>query len=151
MLLTELLTPDRIVVPLAATDKHGVLAELTRHVVNRSGGGFDEVLAAVLEREAVLSTGVGFGVAIPHARCAEVRELTVVSGSAGAGVAYDGIDGEPVRLFFMIVGPEESAGLHVKLLSRIARLVRSEAVRRELIEARTPDEFHHVIRNAEAH
>jgi len=150
MLLTELLTPDRIVVPLAATDKHGVLAELTRYLVDRSGGGFDEVLAAVLEREAVLSTGVGFGVAIPHARCAGVQGLTVVSGSAGAGVAYDGIDGEPVRLFFMIVGPEESAGLHVKLLSRIARLVRSEAVRRELIEARTPDEFHHVIRNAEA-
>jgi PTS system nitrogen regulatory IIA component len=150
MLLTELLTPDRIVVPLAATDKHGVLAELTRHLVNRSGGSFDEVLAAVLEREAVLSTGVGFGVAIPHARCAGVQELTVASGSAGAGVAYDGIDGEPVRLFFMIVGPEEPAGLHVKLLSRIARLVRSEAVRRELIEARTPDEFHHVIRNAEA-
>ena len=150
MLLTELLTPDRIVVPLAATDKHGVLAELTRHLVNRSGGGFDEVLAAVLEREAVLSTGVGFGVAIPHARCAGVQGLTLVSGSAGAGVAYDGIDGEPVRLFFMIVGPEESAGLHVKLLSRIARLVRVEAVRRELIEARTADEFHHVLLNAEA-
>jgi nitrogen PTS system EIIA component len=150
MLLTELLTPDRIVVPLAAIDKQGVLAELTRHLVDRSGGGFDEVLASVLEREAVLSTGVGFGVAIPHARCAGVRSLTVVSGSAGAGVAYDGIDGEPVRLFFMIVGPEESAGLHVKLLSRIARLVRVEAVRRELIEARTPDEFHHVLLNAEA-
>lgn len=150
MLLTELLTQDRIVVPLAATDKHGVLAELTQHLVKRSGGSFDEVMAAVQEREAVLSTGIGFGVAIPHARCAGVRELTVVGGRTGAGVAYDGIDGEPVRLFFMIVGPEESAGLHVKVLSRIARLVRSEAVRRALIEARTPDEFHDVILNAEA-
>jgi PTS system nitrogen regulatory IIA component len=150
MLLTELLIPDRIVVPLAATDKQGVLAELARHLVNCSGGGFDEVLAAVLEREAVLSTGVGFGVAIPHARCGGGPNLTVVSGSAGAGVAYDAIDGEPVRLFFMIVGPEESAGLHVKLLSRIARLVRLDAVRRALIEARTPDEFHHVLLNAES-
>ena len=149
MLLTELLTPDRIVVPLAATDKQGVLAELTRHLVDCSGGGFDEVLAAVLEREAVLGTGVGFGVAIPHARCGGVGTLTVVGGSAGAGVAYDGMDGEPVRLFFMIVGPEESAGLHVKLLSRIARLVRLEPVRRELIEAKTPDEFHQVLLNAE--
>jgi PTS system nitrogen regulatory IIA component len=150
MLLTELLTPDRIVVPLDATDKPGVIAELTRHLVNRSGGSFDEVLAAVLEREAVLSTGIGFGVGIPHARSAGVRELTVVGGTTGAGVGYDGIDGEPVRLFFMIVGPEESAGLHVKILSRIARLVRVETVRRELTEARTPDEFHNVLLDAEA-
>ena len=150
MLLTELLTPDRIVVPLAATDKPGVIAELTRHLVDRSGGSFDDVLAAVLEREAVLSTGIGFGVAIPHARSAGVRDLAVVGGRTGAGVAYDGIDGEPVRLFFMIVGPEESAGLHVKILSRIARLVRLDAVRRELTEARTPDEFHHVLLAAEA-
>lgn len=150
MLLTELLTPDRIVVPLAATDKHAVLAELARHLVKRSGGGVDEVLAAVLEREAVLSTGIGFGVALPHARCAAVSELTLVGGSTFNGVAYDGLDGEPVRLFFMIVGPEESAGLHVKVLGRIARLIRSEAVRRDLIEARTPDAFHAVILNAEA-
>ncbi len=150
MLLTELLTPDRIVVPLVATDKHGVLAELARHLVSRSGGNFDEVLAAVQEREAVLSTGIGFGVAIPHARCAGVRELTVVGGVTRSAVAYDGVDGEPVRLFFMIVGPEESAGPHVKTLSRIARLVRAEAVRRELTEARTPDEFHNVILDAEA-
>jgi PTS system nitrogen regulatory IIA component len=150
MLLSELLTPDRIVVPLAATDKAGVLAELTRHLVNRSGGNFDDVLAAVLEREAVLSTGIGFGVAIPHARSAGVKVLTVVGGHTGSGVAYDGIDGEPVRLFFMIVGPEESAGLHVKILSRIARLVRVDAVRRKLTEARTPDEFHHVLLAAEA-
>jgi nitrogen PTS system EIIA component len=150
MLLTELLTPDRIVVPLAATDKHGVLAELTRHLVDRSGGAFDEVLGAVLEREAVLSTGIGFGVAIPHARSAGVRELTIVGGVSRTAVAYDGIDGEPVRLFFLIVGPEESAGLHVKILSRIARLVRAEALRRELTEASTPDEFHQVLLDAEA-
>jgi PTS system nitrogen regulatory IIA component len=150
MLLTELLTPDRIVVRLAATDKQGVLAELAQKLVDRSGGTFSEVLAAVLEREAVLSTGIGFGVAIPHARCAGVRELSIIGGVSRAPVAYDGIDGEPVRLFFMIVGPEESAGLHVKILSRIARLVRSEDVRRELTEARTPDEFHNVILDAEA-
>ena len=73
-----------------------------------------------------------------------------MGGTTGAGVAYDGIDGEPVRLFFMIVGPEDSAGPHVKILSRIARLVRVDAVRRELTEARTPDEFHNVLLEAEA-
>ena len=73
MLLTELLTPERVVVPLTARDKAGVIAELTHHLVHGSGGAFKEVLGAVEEREAVLSTGIGFGVAIPHARSSAVR------------------------------------------------------------------------------
>ena len=58
---------------------------------------------------------------------------------------FDAIDGEPVRLFFLIVGPESSAGLHVKILSRIARLVRRDTVRQQLLEAKTADEFYHVL------
>ena len=149
-MLTELLTPDRVVLPLAATDKLGIIEELTRRIVSDAGGTFEEVLGAVLEREAVLSTGIGFGVAIPHARSAGVSQLTMVGGVSRAPVPFDAIDGEPVRLFFLIVGPEASAGLHVRLLSRIARLVRREEVRRHLIEARTPDEFHRILVDAEA-
>jgi mannitol/fructose-specific phosphotransferase system IIA component (Ntr-type) len=147
--LTELLTPDRVLVPLTARDKRGIITELAERLVAQTGGGLDDVLQAVEERESVLSTGVGFGVAIPHARSSAVRELCVVGGVSAEPVPYDSIDGEPVRLFFLIVGPESSAGLHVKLLSRIARLVRRDGVRRDLIEARTPDEFYHVLRNAE--
>ena len=149
-MLTELLTPDRVVLPLAATDKPGIIEELTRRIVADAGGTFEEVLGAVLEREAVLSTGIGFGVAIPHARSAGVSQLTMVGGVSRAPVPFDAIDGEPVRLFYLIVGPEASAGLHVRLLSRIARLVRREEVRRHLIEARTPDEFHRILVDAEA-
>ena len=150
MLLTELLTPDRLLVPLAARDKHGVIAELARHLVERGGGDLAQVVAAVEERESVLSTGIGFGVAIPHARCAAVRELTVVGGVTAEPVPFDSIDGEPVRLVFLIVGPEASAGLHVKILSRIARLVRRDTVRQQLVEAKTPDEFYHHLLDAEA-
>jgi len=147
--LTELLTPDRVLVPLTARDKRGIITELAERLVAESGGSLAEVLQAVEEREAVLSTGMGFGVAIPHARSPAVRELSIVCGVSTEPVPYDSIDGEPVRLFFLIVGPESSAGLHVKLLSRIARLVRRDGVRRDLIEARTPDEFYHVLRDAE--
>ena len=150
MLLTELLTPDRLVVPVAARDKHGVIAELARTLVERGGGDLAQVIAAVEERESVLSTGIGFGVAIPHARCAAVPELTVVGGVTAAPVPFDSIDGEPVRLVFLIVGPEASAGLHVKILSRIARLVRRDAVRQQLVEAKTPDELYHFLLDAEA-
>jgi mannitol/fructose-specific phosphotransferase system IIA component (Ntr-type) len=144
-----MLTPDRVLVPLAARDKRGIIVELAERLVAQAGGGLEEVLRAIDERESVLSTGVGFGVAIPHARSPAVRELCIVSGVSAAPVPYDSIDGEPVRLFFLIVGPESSAGLHVKILSRIARLVRRDGVRRDLIEARTPDEFYHVLRDAE--
>jgi PTS system nitrogen regulatory IIA component len=150
VLLTELLTPDRVVVPLAARDKSGIIAELTRHLVNRSGGGYSEVLGAVEEREAVLSTGIGFGVAIPHARSSAVSELSVVCGVSPEPVPYDSIDGEPVRLFFLIVGPEASAGQHVKILSRIARLVRREHLRERLCEAGTADQFYNALLDAEA-
>jgi len=150
VLLTELLTPDRLVVPLAARDKQGIIAELVRHLVARGGGDVAQVLASVEERESVLSTGIGLGVAIPHARSSAVRELVVVGGVAAEPVPYDSIDGEPVRLFFLIVGPEASAGLHVKILSRIARLVRRDAVRQQLVEAKTPDELYHILLDAEA-
>lgn len=144
-----MLTPDRVVVPLAARDKHGIIVELAERLVAGAGGEAEDVVRAVEERESVLSTGIGFGVAIPHARSSAVRELAIVSGVSAAPVPYDSIDGEPVRLFFLIVGPEASAGLHVKILSRIARLVRRDGVRRHLVEARTPDEFYHVLLDAE--
>lgn len=149
MLLTDILKPDRVVVPLTAQDKRGVIEELARVLVDRGGGPLGEVVSAIEERESVLSTGIGFGVAIPHARCAAVPELTMVGGVSAAPVPYDSIDGEPVRLFFLIVGPEHSAGLHVKILSRIARLVRRDGVRKQLVESRTPDEFYRTLLDAE--
>jgi PTS system nitrogen regulatory IIA component len=150
VLLTELLTPDRVLVPLSARDKSGVIAELARHLIDQSGGSYEEVLEAVEEREAVLSTGIGFGVAIPHARSSAVSELTLVCGVSPEPVPFDSIDGEPVRLFFLIVGPESSAGQHVKILSRIARLVRHENLRDRLRDAKTPDEFYNALLDAEA-
>jgi mannitol/fructose-specific phosphotransferase system IIA component (Ntr-type) len=134
---------------LSASDKAGVIAELTRHLVERSGGTFAEVLGAVQEREAVLSTGIGFGVAIPHARSSAVSELTLICGVSPSPVPYDSIDGEPVRLFFLIVGPEASAGQHVKILSRIARLVRRENLREKLCQARSAEEFYEALLDAE--
>jgi nitrogen PTS system EIIA component len=139
-----------VVVPLSARDKSGVIAELTRHLTERTGGSYSDVLGAVEEREAGWSTGVGFGVAIPHARSAAVKQLSLVCGVSRDPVPYDSIDGEPVRLFFLIVGPESSGGQHVKVLSRIARLVRRENLRQRLCEAQTPDEFYQALLDAES-
>ena len=150
MLLTELLTPERVLVPLTSRDKSGVIAELARHLTNCSGGDYQDVLRAVEEREAVVSTGIGFGVAIPHARSSAVPELTLVCGVSPEPVPFDAIDGEPVRLFFLIVGPEPTAGQQVKVLSRIARLVRRENVRERLSEARTSNELYQTLLDVES-
>jgi len=136
--------------PVSARDKNGVIAELTRHLTNRWGCDYAEVLGAVQEREAGGSTGIGFGVAIPHARSAGVPELSLVCGVSPSPVPFDSIDGEPVRLFFLIVGPQSSAGQHVKVLGRIAKLVRHEHIRQRLFKAATPDEFYNVLLDAEA-
>lgn len=149
LLLTELLTPDRIRVPLAAADKPGVLRELTQLLADRAGTGLEPLLTAVLEREQVLSTGIGHGIAIPHAKSPAITELMLVAGSAPAGIPFDALDGEPVRLFFLLIGPDSAAGQHVKALSRIARLVRRESVREELVQAPDAAAFHQILIEAE--
>jgi mannitol/fructose-specific phosphotransferase system IIA component (Ntr-type) len=146
--LSELLSPARIRVPLKATDKEGVLRELVAMVGN--GGLSDEVLGAILERERQFPTGIGYGVAVPHGKTPALPALVVVAGTTPAPVAYETIDGEPVRVFFLLAGPESAAGAHVKALSRISRLVRREPVRGRLLGARTPEEFYRAVCEAEA-
>lgn len=149
LLLTDLLTPDRIRVPLASSDKPGVLRELVQLLADLSGAPFEPLLNAVLEREAVLSTGIGHGIAIPHAKSSAVDQLWLVCGSSREGIAFDALDGQPVRLFFLLLGPDSAAGQHVKALSRIARLVRGDTVREALLCAESPEAFHQILVEAE--
>lgn len=151
MLLTELLTVDRIKIPLEATTKDDLLRELVGvlgHV--RRGDEQEEILRAVRERESVLSTGIGHGVAIPHGKSAAISELRMAAGRVASPVDFDALDGQPVELLFLLVGPETAAGPHIKALSRISRIVRRDEVRDRLIAARTADEFLKALQEAEA-
>lgn len=149
MRLADVLTPTRIRIPLHASDKEGVLRELVELLLAGNGGSVDEVLAAVLERERQFPTGIGYGVAVPHGKTPAVSSLRVVAGTTAAPVPYEAIDGEPVRLFFLLAGPESQAGAHVKALSRISRLVRREPVRARLLGARSAEEFYRSLVEAE--
>ena len=131
MLLTELLSADRVRVPLAARSKEAVLEELV--AVLAEAGVVDDAaatLAAVRRREAA--------------------GLWVAAGVAAEPLDFDSLDGEPVRLLFLLVGPESAAGLHVKALSRISRLVRREETRARLAAAPSPEAFMAVVAEAEA-
>ena len=136
--------------PLESGRKDELLRELVGLVMGpgqESDG--EEVLRAVIEREAVLSTGIGGGVAIPHAKTNAVSTLRIAAGCTSTGVDFDALDGEPVRLCFLLVGPESDASAHVKALSRIARVVRRESVRERLTQAKDSEEFLRVLDQAE--
>jgi PTS system fructose-specific IIA component len=148
--LSELLAPERVRVPLESKDKAGLLRELATLMAGSVGGDAGDILKAVEEREEVLSTGIGFGVAIPHGRTPSVPNLAMVAGVTAAPVAFDALDGEPVRVLFLLVGPERSAGEHCKALSRIARLARSDTLRTQLLQSRSGDEFMRALVQAEA-
>jgi mannitol/fructose-specific phosphotransferase system IIA component (Ntr-type) len=149
LLLTDLLTIDRIRIPLEARTKDNVLRELVQVITRNSDDEPEEVLRAVREREAVLSTGIGNGVAIPHGKSAMVPELVMAAGRTAAPVEFDSLDGQPVQLLFMLVGPETAAGPHIKALSRISRLIRKDSVREQLINAQTAEEFYQGLKDAE--
>ncbi len=151
MLLTDLLTPERIRIPLRARSKDEILRELVQVVSDTDNlDAAAEVLRAVREREAVLSTGIGNGVAVPHGKSAVLPDLRIAAGRTEQPIDFDALDGQPVSLFFLLVGPESAAGPHIKALSRIARLVRKDSVRQQLLAARTPNDFYAAMQAAEA-
>lgn len=150
MLLTDLISPERIKVPLESREKDDLLRELVEVVIRSDQVDEpDDVLRAVREREAVLSTGIGHGVAIPHGKSPAMPDLRMAAGITDDPVDFDALDGQPVRLFFLLVGPESAAGPHIKALSRISRLVRREDVRQKLLAARDAEEFYQALKEAE--
>jgi mannitol/fructose-specific phosphotransferase system IIA component (Ntr-type) len=150
VLLSELLTIDRIRIPLESRSKDDLLRELVGIVAGPGAPDREDVLRAVREREAVLSTGIGHGVAIPHGKSSAVADLRMAAGRAVEPVEFDALDGQPVSLFFLLVGPESAAGPHIKALSRISRLVRKDEVRDKLVAARSAEEFLAALKEAES-
>jgi len=96
----------------------------------------EEVVRRVLEREKLMSTGIGGGVAIPHAQCRGASKLAIALARTKEGVEFDALDGKPVRLFFMIIGPEEKGG-YVRILARISRLLYTGDLQKSLYRAET--------------
>jgi PTS system nitrogen regulatory IIA component len=149
--ISDVLAPERVKVPLQGTDKETVLSELVDLVVRSLGldAEREAVHAAVLEREGVLSTGIGEGIALPHARYGGLDDLAMAAGVSREPVDYGSLDAEPVRLFFLMLGPEVAAGSQVRLLARVSRLMRDEALRKRLVAADDAGQFLGALREWE--
>lgn len=109
-----------------------------------------EIHAAILRREALLSTGIGRGVAVPHARSSALKTMAMAVGTTREPIDFESVDAEPVRLVWMLVGPGRTGGLHVRTLAEISELLRDVRVRGQLTGALTPEEFLRVVEQAEA-
>ncbi len=151
MKLSDLLTENGISVALAARDKRGVIEEMVDLLMKSTNGVTDKnaVIKAVWEREELMSTGIGQGVGIPHAKTNAVDKLHAVFGKSEAGVDFSALDGKPVHLIFLLVAPEDQSGPHVKALARISRLLKQSYFRQALQESRKSQEVLTIIREEE--
>ena len=152
MKISELLDMSAIVADLGGTGKKEILTELTDALL-QSGTSLsrDDILKVLMERERLGSTGIGDGVAIPHGKLKDLDRLLISFGLSRQGVDFDSMDGKPAHLFFLLIAPEESVGVHLKTLARISKLLKSSTVRERLQSAFDSEEIHRIIAEEEEH
>jgi PTS system nitrogen regulatory IIA component len=150
MKVTDILVRDASLLELEATDKEQVLAEMAQALgAAEPSVDADRLLSVLREREELQSTGIGDGVAIPHGKLSGLDRLLACF-ARSPGVDFAAIDGEPTRLFFLLVVPEQSGGQHLKALARISRFLRDEGFRDKLIAAASLDEVFAAIEQEDA-
>ena len=139
--LSDLVTGDRIFASLHSGSKKQVLQDLASRAADATGIDARVIFDALIERERLGSTGVGHGIAIPHARLADMTELEGFFARLETPVDFDAVDDAPVDLVFLLLVPEESGAEHLKALARISRLLRNEDVTNQLRNASSADEI----------
>lgn len=146
MKLSEIIEEASIIPELKAKEKTGVLEELAEVISIREPSISKSALVKVLvERERLGSTGIGDGVAIPHGKISTAEHPVISFGRSKEGLDFDSMDGQPAYLFFLLVAPENSSGVHLQVLAKIANILKSSSFRRRLMEASGRKEIYHTI------
>jgi PTS system nitrogen regulatory IIA component len=145
MKISDVLHKESILPVITSVDKKGVLEELSAPVARIAGIAPDELVRILLERERLGSTGIGGGIGIPHGKLKSIDKLVLGFGLSRRGVSFDSIDGKPTHIFFLLVTPESSTGLHLKLLARISRVLKNEPFKAKLMAAEGVNEIYAII------
>ncbi|WP_320129408.1 PTS sugar transporter subunit IIA [uncultured Sphaerochaeta sp.] len=143
MNLLDVLDKDLVKVPLTGNDKNGIIGELVNVITKVKGCSaqqHDDILNAVLDRESLGSTGIGHGIAIPHAKTEAVDHVSLVVGISRIPVDFNSPDDVKSRIFFLVLAPPSEASAHVELLASIARTCTSQIFRRMLEQSKDSDE-----------
>ena len=146
MKLKEILQYDNVIPNINADNKRAVLEKLAQSVTEVYPGVDYEILLKVLfEREQLGTTGIGDGIAIPHAKISGITQPIVAFARCVDGVDFDALDGKPSYIFFLLIAPEQASGQHIQVLVRIAKILKSSAFRDKLMESKSRDELYKLI------
>lgn len=150
MILTQILPPTCVKVPLEGQDKNAVISELI-DLLDADGLLSDKNAAseAVLMREQTRSTGIGSGIAIPHGKCKAVKELIMAVGIAHQPIDFESVDGKPVTIVILLVSPADQTGPHIQALAKISRLMLDQKFKQALEKAGTADEAYELLSKKE--
>ena len=148
--ISSIMNEELVNLSLESETKERVIEEMAnailkkREILDRK-----KFLQAIMDRENLESTGIGRGIAIPHARTDAIDEMVVVFGRSRVGVDFSSLDGKPAQLFFLIVAPEKEKSAYINVLARLSRLLRKEDFRRNLEQAPTPEKVIELIEKNE--
>lgn len=145
MKILDVLQKEAIIVDLKSNDKKGVLDELVTPVARISGINHENLMRVLMERERLGSTGIGGGIGIPHGKLKELESLVLGFGLSKKGVDFESMDGRPTHIFFLLITPENSTGLHLKLLARISRILKNDPFKEKLLDANDREEIFSII------
>ncbi len=146
MKIIDLLDQKHILADLHATNKRGVLEELASTLVPGTEGlELQAVVEVLLDRERLGSTGIGDNIAIPHGKIPQLSQLLLAFGRSLKGVDFDSMDGKPSHLFFLLLAPSNSSGLHLKALAKISRMLMNQAFRDSLMQAADTEEIYRLL------
>ncbi len=151
MTLTQVLQTNCVKVPVEGRDKEAVITELV-DLLEASGALMDRDVAlnAVLTRERIQSTGTGAGFAIPHGKCNAVKEVVMAIGIAREPIEFESVDGQPVKILFLLVSPADQTGPHIQALAAISKLMINEQFRHKLEQADCADDVYTLLSTPES-
>ncbi len=152
MNISDIITPSRIELKVAIQSKDELL-EYMPNILKRNGDIEDlhEVRRIIFERERLMSTGIGHGIALPHGKSNAVRKTSAALVTLANPIEYESLDGEPVQIVVILVGKEDQVSTHLKLLSKISRVVSSDSFRAAALSAERPEDVFALLERADQH
>ena len=146
MKISDILKKEHIIKELDSHDKKNVLDELSSFLEDEGEiTNKENLLAALIEREKLGSTGIGENIAIPHAKISEIDKIITVFGRSKNGVEFESLDQKPVNFIFLVIAPENSTSQHLKALARISRLFKNPSLRESVLRTNEADQIYSIL------
>ncbi|MEE4356971.1 MAG: PTS sugar transporter subunit IIA [Desulfococcaceae bacterium] len=146
MKIVDVLQKDAVLTALKARDKKGLIEEMGGPTARIAGVKTEELVRVLLERERLGTTGIGGGIGIPHGKLKGIDSLILGFGLSREGVDFESIDGKPTHIFFLLLTPENSIDIHLRMLARISGILKNEIFKQRLMNAADADEILEIIR-----